>query len=149
MNMRGLLLTGCVAIAVGGCAAIFSPGPDPVAFRSEPEGADVLVNGEKLGVTPVTLELKPSKVYIVTFRKDGYEDATVTLTTHVQAGWVVLDILTGVIGVAVDAGTGEWKAFDSGQHFVEMEPNNRAGCHAPHPSGNGGVRSPSIPCSVP
>lgn len=103
------------------CAAIFSSGPDPVAFDSDPPGAEVLVNGERMGSTPVTLQLHADKQHIVTFRRQGYEDAVVSLTTHVQAGWVVLDILAGVIGVAIDAGTGEWKAFDSGQHFVTLQ----------------------------
>ena len=114
-----------IALALGGCATIFSAGPDPVSFRSDPAGADVIVNGEKLGETPITLQLEPSKTYTVTFHRDGYADVTTTLTTHVQAGWVVLDLLTGLIGVAIDAATGEWKAFDSGQHYVELRPVRR------------------------
>jgi hypothetical protein len=109
------------AAALAGCATIFSPGPDPVAFGSDPQGAEVIVNGQSMGHTPVTLELRPEKTYTVTFRKDGYEPASVTLTTHVQAGWVVLDIFAGVVGVAIDAATGKWKAFDSRQQYVVLE----------------------------
>jgi hypothetical protein len=120
------LVTSLVVVLVGsaGCASIFSSGPDPVSFGSDPEGAEVLVNGERRGATPVTLQLHPDKQYIVTLRRQGYEDATFSLSTHVQGGWVVLDILAGIIGVAVDAGTGEWKAFDSGEHYVTLEERN-------------------------
>lgn len=119
---RTYLVPLLAAAVVGGsaCAAIFSSGPDPVAFDSDPSGAELLVNGERMGTTPVTLQLHPDKQHTVTFRRPGYEDAVVSLTTHVQAGWVVLDILAGVIGVAIDAGTGEWKAFDSGRQFVTL-----------------------------
>ena len=123
MMRNRLVLIALVSATVGltGCATIFSPGPDPVKFGSDPQGAEVIVNGQSMGYTPVELELRPEKTYTVTFRKQGYESATVTLTTHVQAGWVVLDIFAGVVGVAVDAATGKWKAFDSRQHFVVLE----------------------------
>lgn len=124
-KVMGTVLTASLTLVAAGCAAIFSSGPDPVDFRSDPAGADVIVNGQKLGETPVTLQLEPSKSYTVTFHRDGYQDVTTSLTTHVQAGWVVLDIMTGLIGVAVDAATGEWKAFDSGQHYVELVPLER------------------------
>lgn len=103
------------------CATIFSAGPDPMDFNSDPEAAEVIVNGQRLGTTPVTLRLNPKKTYTVTFRKPGYKDVTANLGTHVQAGWVVLDIFAGVIGVAIDAATGNWKAFDEGQMFVELK----------------------------
>ncbi len=113
-----LLVMACAP----GCASIFSSGPKSVDFNTEPTQADVLVNGQKMGTTPVTLKLHPSKQYTITYRKEGFKDANVSLTSHVQGGWVVLDILAGVIGVAVDAGTGKWKAFDSGSNFVKLEP---------------------------
>lgn len=113
------LLSGTALLA---CATIFSPGPDPVDFGSQPEGAQVIVNGQNMGSTPVTLRLRPEKQYTITFRKEGFQDATVTLSSHVQAGWVVLDIFAGLLGVAIDAATGKWKAFDEGQYFVELNP---------------------------
>ena len=121
--MRSRLTIPIVAsiLASTACAAIFSSGPDPVEFGSDPEGAEVIVNGQQMGITPVTLRLHPDKDHTVIFRRAGYEDAIVSLTTHVQGGWVVLDILAGIIGVAIDAGTGEWKAFDSGEHFVTLQ----------------------------
>jgi hypothetical protein len=119
-----IVVLALAAAALTGCGTIFSPGPDPVDFGSEPEGAEVIVNGQSMGYTPVTLQLRPEKTYTVTFRKDGYEPSTVTLTTHVQAGWVVLDIFAGVVGVAIDAATGKWKAFDSRQQFVVLEADD-------------------------
>ncbi|UCC73941.1 MAG: PEGA domain-containing protein [Gemmatimonadota bacterium] len=109
------------AVVLMGCATIFGPGPDDVGFGSEPEGAEVIVNGELMGHTPVTLKLRPEKTYVVTFRRDGYEPATVMLTTHVQPGWVVLDIFAGVVGVAIDSATGKWKTFDDRQQFVVLQ----------------------------
>lgn len=117
---KELVLIAFLLLGGFGCAAIFSSGPEPVELASDPEGAEIYLNGEKMGSTPITLQLHAEKQHIVTFRRPGYEDATISLTTHVQPGWVVLDILAGVIGVAIDAATGEWKTFDSGRHFVTL-----------------------------
>ena len=115
------ILIALATLVFLGCASILSSGPTSLTFGSDPDGAQVLVNGEPLGVTPVELELQADEEYIVTFRREGCEDTVVPLETHVQAGWVVLDILTGLIGVAVDAATGEWRAFDDNNPFVRLE----------------------------
>lgn len=110
-----------LALTLSGCATIFSGGPDSVNFGSKPEGAEVLVNGQSMGSTPVTLRLEPSKTYMITYRKEGFGDATVVLSTHVQPGFVVLDVLAGIMGVAIDAATGDWRAFDQGEYYVELK----------------------------
>lgn len=115
-----LVVLGLILFFGTGCAAIFNSGPEPVELASDPEGTEIFLNGEKMGSTPITLQLHAEKQHVITFRRPGYEDSTISLTTHVQPGWVVLDILAGVVGVAIDAATGEWKAFDSGRHFVTL-----------------------------
>lgn len=125
MQVRTLVVGFSLVLLTGmtGCATVFHGGAKPMSFQSEPGGAEVLVNGVSMGRTPVTLRLKPNKDYAVTFRRQGYRDATVTLGRHVQAGWVVLDVVIGVVGVAVDAGTGKWKAFDDERTYVKLQPN--------------------------
>lgn len=119
LTVAGLAATFFAAIP--GCATIFNGGDQSLNFDSEPAEAEVLVNGQRMGTTPVKLDLDPSKSHTVTFRREGCEDVTKQLTTHVGAGWVVLDIFGGVIGVAIDAATGNWKSFDDKQHFAELQ----------------------------
>lgn len=107
--------------ALPACATIFNGGDQDLNFDSQPPEATVLVNGQAMGQTPVELDLDPSKSYTVTFRREGCEDITKQLTTHVGGGWVVLDIFAGLIGVAVDAATGNWKSFDDRQHYAELD----------------------------
>ena len=118
---RPICVSVILVLLLCGCATIFSGGPAPVAFGSKPDGATVLVNGQNLGTTPVTLKLEPERSYIITYQKEGFQDATVTLNTHIRAEYVVLDVLVGVVGVAVDAVTGNWKAFDQGQYYAELK----------------------------
>ena len=49
----------CVMVIMSfGCAAVFTSGRGKINATSYPIGAEVLVNGEKMGQTPVTLRLK-------------------------------------------------------------------------------------------
>ena len=80
------------------------------------EHAVVLVNGRRVGETPVRLRLEPDSTYSVTFKKRGYADATTTLSTETESGWMVLDVFSGVLGFAMDYETNNWT-------FIEMLPD--------------------------
>jgi len=46
---------------------------------------------------------------VLTFSKEGYSPATFQLESHVRGGIVIADVLlTGLIGVIIDAATGSW-----------------------------------------
>jgi len=94
------------------CATLFKGSMDEVAFSSDPSGAKVYVNGNLMGTTPFNLELKSNKTYTIEFKKDGYETKTVILNNKVGAGWIVLDVLGGLIPVIIDAATGNWYNLD-------------------------------------
>jgi hypothetical protein len=109
-----LTITSIIALSIllTGCATLFAPKTNPLAVSSEPHGAEVYVNGFKMGTTPVELSLKPDKSYTIEFRKEGYESVTRVVNTKVGAGWIVLDVLGGFIPVIIDAATGAWNKLD-------------------------------------
>jgi hypothetical protein len=125
MKIRSLLAVGLISVMLISCATMFNSRTKPVAFRSKTKSVEILINGESKGTTPLTLQLEPSKSYMVTYKKRGYEPLTVALQTHVQAGWVVLDIFAGLIGIAVDAATGKWRAFNEQDHYVTLTKKGR------------------------
>ena len=94
------------------CATLFGPKKHPLAVSSDPHGAEVYVNGFKMGKTPIELNLKADKSYTIEFRKEGFESVTRVVNTKVGAGWIVLDILGGIIPVVIDAATGNWEKLD-------------------------------------
>ncbi|MFC2164019.1 PEGA domain-containing protein [Acidobacteriota bacterium] len=94
------------------CATLFKGTSEEVNFNSDPQAADVYVNGQNLGKTPVALKLKVNKTYAIEFRKDGYKSMSYNINNSVGAGWVILDVLAGLIGVIVDAATGAWYSLD-------------------------------------
>ena len=101
-----------ITILVTSCATLFAPKTHPLAVSSDPHGADVYVNGFKMGKTPIELNLKADKSYAIEYRKEGYESITRVVNTKVGAGWVVLDVVTGFIPVIIDAATGAWNKLD-------------------------------------
>ena len=103
------------------CATLFHGSTDEVGFSSDPTGAKVYVNGEYMGITPVKIELKSSKVYTIEFRKDGYDNKSVMINNDIGAGWIVLDVLCGLIPVVIDAATGDWNSLDQDHVAAALE----------------------------
>lgn len=107
-----ILLIISVFLLSSSCATIFKGTSQEVNFNSDPQKAEVCVNGTKMGETPVALKLVCKKTYTIEFKREGYETKAYTITNHVGAGWVILDVLTGLVGVIVDAATGAWYSLD-------------------------------------
>lgn len=115
------LLTLVFVLFSSGCATLFGPKKQNVYTSSNPAGADVYVNGVRMGVTPYTLNLKPDQQYTIEFKKEGYKTIGRTINTKVGAGWVILDVLGGLIPVVVDAATGSWKKLDQDAVDAQLE----------------------------
>jgi hypothetical protein len=107
-----IMLLICISVAFSGCAAIFKGSNSNLNATSDPSGAKVYVNGELYGKTPINLRLKSSKTYTIEFKKEGYETVTRNISSSVGAGWIILDILGGLIPVIIDAATGSWYDLD-------------------------------------
>lgn len=105
---RWMVLIALVGLGAAGCGALFNNGPELVTFTSSPDGAEVLINGARRGTTPISIPLAKDEDYAITFRKDGYEDVVATINKKVGAGWVILDVLGGLVPVIIDAATGSW-----------------------------------------
>lgn len=112
--MKKLVALGtCAALflAIPGCGTLFNSGQKSVSMSSQPSQAEVFVDGSRMGETPITLELDNQSKHTVTFKKEGYQEVTCQIPTSVGAGYVVLDILGGLVPVIIDAATGKWKSL--------------------------------------
>ena len=109
---RWFCLVAILVLAVNGCATIFHGSSEKIDFSSDPTGSKIYVNGQLMGTAPLELKLQTKQTYNIEFRKEGYENKTVILTNSVGAGWIVLDVIFGLIPVVVDAATGNWYSLD-------------------------------------
>ena len=106
-EFRIVLLVPLTLLIVG-CAALFNGEATPVSMNSNPTGAQVLVDGDVVGATPITIDISVKEDHRVTFRLDGYDDVTCILNRKVGTTWIILDILAGVVPIIIDAATGAW-----------------------------------------
>lgn len=98
------------------CATVFKGEYRDVKIDSEPHNAQVFVNGEFQGRTPLKLELRPDQSYTIEFKREGYKTEVRRIKNRIGVGWIVLDVICGVVPVLVDALTGAWYDFD--QRYV-------------------------------
>lgn len=94
------------AALVTGCASIVKGTTQTVSINSNVSGAEVIVNGERVGVTPYTGPIKRKSGTTVTVQKPGYQTKTVTLTTEIESVFWGNIIIGGVLGSTTDLATG-------------------------------------------
>jgi hypothetical protein len=81
-----------------------------IAVSSSTPGADVLVNGQHVGVTPTKVAVSNKADHLITVRAAGKEESC-KLTSSASVGWIVLDIATAG-GWIVDLITQNWNNLD-------------------------------------
>ncbi len=116
-----VLLCCVLTLSLIGCATLFNQKSRTVAFDSDPQGATILINGHRMGTTPMPMHLSNKKPVTVTFRKEGYEDKTYIINTKTGTGWVILDCLGGFIPVIIDAVTENWYNLDTSEVKVLLD----------------------------
>jgi hypothetical protein len=112
-------------LSLSGCATLFKGTVEKVDMESSPVRADVYVNGQFMGKTPLQLNLAVKRSYAIEFRAEGYQPRVYHINNRVGAGWVILDVLLGLVPVIVDAATGSWYYLDQKNIdavLVEQQP---------------------------
>ena len=92
--MKNSLLILSVLFLSSSCATIMTGKTQEVTFDSEPQGAEVTVNGRVIGKTPTTIQLDKKTDQSVSFKLEGYKTQTRTLETKVSA-WFMGNIVLG------------------------------------------------------
>ena len=103
-----------------GCATLLGDKTRTVNIQSEPEGASVLLNGMKIGTTPMIYKVpdnsmsNPGKI---TLKLDGYETQSVVIDSGLQM--VAILNLANLLCWGVDFITGNM--FELKTKFVNVE----------------------------
>jgi hypothetical protein len=91
-----------------GCATILRGTNHGIGISTQPPGAEVTIDNEIYGITPVSAKLKRKDNHHIVIQMAGYEPYEIMLTRQ-TSGWVFGNILFGpgvLIGLAVDAISG-------------------------------------------
>ena len=102
----------CVGFMTSSCATIFKGTMEEVEFQSSPDRAEVYVNGDRIGQTPIAIKLASKESYTIVFKAEVYKEQSYHIQNKIGAGWIILDILGGLVPVIIDAATGAWYSLD-------------------------------------
>ena len=103
-------LTVVLALSISSCATITRGSTDTLVINSTPSGPQVSVSKGLSGTTPATFKLDRDFDGVVKISKEGFETIEVIVTHQTVgaggAGMAGNVLFGGIIGVAVDAGSG-------------------------------------------
>ena len=137
--MTRLVTIGFLALLVcsSGCATIVTGGGEDQSVRvaSTPRGADVYVDDQHVGQTPMSLRLTRKDDHMVRVQKAGYA----SYEKHVKSGfnpWMIGNVVFGgIIGIVVDAVSGTNPALSPTNINAKLKPGPTAApLAAPAPS---------------
>lgn len=119
-SLAGVLLA---AAALTGCGVLLNGGKATTQLSSTPAGAEVFVDGNRVGVAPLMYELKKNVDHKITFKLAGHREETCEISKAINPGIVVLDVLGGLAPVVIDAATGSWYKLDKNFCQVTLQKN--------------------------
>lgn len=111
-------ILAAAALCAGGCATILKPQQANVAVASQTPGAQVIVDGMPVGVTPTMIPLSTKNDHLVTVRGANGE-MSCKFNSSVSGGWVVLDIVFTPAWI-VDLVTSGWRSLDRSDCMVPI-----------------------------
>ena len=124
--VRALLVVAAAASTTA-CATVTRGTKQSWTVQSDPGGAQVATsNGFSCDQTPCTFKMKRNAEFDVTVSKDGYKPYQGRVTHAVSgggaAGMAGNVLVGGLIGVAVDAGSGAMMDLKPNPLVVQLEP---------------------------
>lgn len=91
---RGVVfaITVVGTLTMAGCATVVNGRQQHVLVVSEPPGAEVLLNGESVGITPADVRMRRRAPTELQLQKPGYVTATVSVSRGVSR-WVAVNLI--------------------------------------------------------
>lgn len=97
------LLCALIALlSLTSCATIIHGKSQDVTINSEPAGASVLCDGEKVGNTPVVLTLARKQDHSITIVKNGFHQQDVDLKRKLSATTLLYALPLGLVWFGID-----------------------------------------------
>lgn len=92
--LRNTLVVALV-ISMAGCS-LFGSRMQTITIGSDPEGADVIINHERVGQTPLRYQVQRGEDVLVQISKPGYETAFRNTSRNISTLGII-DVVGGVI----------------------------------------------------
>lgn len=110
-----------IVLSVTGCATIISGTSQVMTFHSSPSGAEVVVNGTSVGITPLTVTVARKKGTHIVVKKKGYREQSFVLKHKLEPWFWGNVIFGGVFGSTTDFATGATVEYSPDQYYTTLE----------------------------
>ena len=109
-------------LSLASCSTFLTGAKQQIVVRSNINGAEVFLNGEKACETPCTLTVKKrKKAYPITLKAEGWKDVTVELHSAVNA-MLTSNSSNLSVGSLTDLTTGAFWAYNQDTLYVVLSP---------------------------
>ena len=117
-----LMMIVFTAFVFTSCATILSGTSDEINFTSDPKGADIMLDGLKVGKTPARVSIKRPGFgnKEITLKLDGYEDRTFMLQKEFNT--MIICNLASWPGWIIDIITGSVMKYSKTNYDVDLDP---------------------------
>ena len=109
IDRKSAALCLVASLASTGCASVVNGSRQSIGISSSPSGAGVVVDGARVGVTPMIADIERGKTHVVSIEMPGYHTRQLTLTKS-MSGRVWGNLLWSpagfLIGLGIDAVSG-------------------------------------------
>jgi len=112
------------ALALAGCATMFSDKTQTISINSNPSGALVTFNGLQIGTTPVGTLVRKRSDGVLMVQKEGYHPQTITVDTD-MTGAFFLNIFWGLyfpLSSTTDVANNSAYEYSPDSFFVQLIP---------------------------
>lgn len=94
------------AFYLTGCATIISGTKQNITINTTPSGANVIVDGNNIGVTPLFTSLQRKNTHFIKLELNGYQPLDINISQSFNPWFLGNILIGGLIGIVVDAATG-------------------------------------------
>lgn len=119
----GLMICAAAVICISGCASITKGSRQSVGVSSSPIGVTFTVEGMTYN-TPAIVKLKRNMDHIIVFHKDGYADASGTISSE-NNGWIwgnLIFLWGAPVGIFIDYLVGSYCDLSPTAVNVTLQP---------------------------
>jgi uncharacterized protein YceK len=121
MIIRSIIVS--LILVLAGCATVFKGTKQSVTINSNVDGAEIFLDGEKVGVTPFSGKIKKDKSMII-LKKEGYKDQALALNTRLEGAFWATVILGGPFSMTTDLSNGSAYAYRPSSYQIDLEKVN-------------------------
>lgn len=127
--MKATRWTGILALGVmlGGCATIINGSTQQITVNSNVDGAEVYLNDEMLGTTPLFATIRRGQEGLLTVTAAGYQPYQIALNKKLN--WAtfgnLLSTYTAILGSGTDYSTGAIYMYEPSTFYASLHPSGQ------------------------